>query len=117
MKVIVAGSRSFEDYSILKKVLDEELVSTDIIISGGAKGADTLAYNYAKNNKLQKIIFNADWKVHGKKAGIMRNFEMANEGERLIAFWDGYSNGTKHMIQAAHQVGIPVRIVKVDATW
>ncbi len=86
--------------------------SKDIeVISGTASGADTLGERYAKENGYKLTRFPADWNKHGKKAGYIRNCEMADYAEALIAFWDGESKGTKNMIEIAKSKGIKIKIV------
>lgn len=116
-KVIIAGGRDFENYEYMVEKLDELFYYSnkfktewrDIkIISGMAKGADTLAIRYADECKLTKILFPANWKLHPRVAGFLRNEDMLSIATHLIAFWDGKSSGTKHMIDIAQKKGIPV---------
>lgn len=112
-KVIVAGSRDFNDYELLKPKLDALLQNKDSvqIVSGGARGADSLGEQYAKEKSLDLKIFPADWDYYGKSAGFKRNSEMAQYADALVAFWDGKSKGTEHMINLAKRNGLQVRIV------
>ena len=73
-----------------------------------AKGADTLGIRYADEHKLTKILFPANWKGYHRIAGFLRNNDMLSIATHLIAFWNGKSNGTKHMIEIAQMKGIPV---------
>ena len=82
-----------------------------IIISGTARGADTLGEQYAREWGFKLQQFPADWKSCGKTAGIIRNVQMADNADALIAFWDGKSRGTAHMINTAKKKRLPVRIV------
>jgi len=112
-KVIIAGSRSFQDYSTLKTYADFKLSNikdTIEIVSGGAKGADSLGERYAKEKGYLLKIFLADWEQYGKAAGYLRNVQMAEYANALIAFWDGKSRGTMHMIQIAHSYGLKVGV-------
>ena len=111
MKVIVAGGRDFNDYIRLKQILDK-LKRPFEVISGMARGADALAVRYATENNLTLHKFPADWDTHGKGAGFKRNAEMAEFADALIAFWDGKSRGTNHMIRTAEQKGLKVLVVK-----
>jgi hypothetical protein len=101
MKLIVAGGRDFTDNELLYKKLDKLLESLPIteIVAGGATGADRLGVEWAIERGVTFKEFNADWRHHGKKAGPIRNRQMAEYADSLIAFWDGQSRGTKHMIQ------------------
>lgn len=112
-KVIIAGGRDFNDYGLLEKYCDKILsnVSDVEIVSGNAKGADLLGELYAKNKGIPIKIFPADWDKNGKRAGYMRNIDMASYADALIAFWDGKSLGTKHMIDYAKSKGLKVRII------
>ena len=114
-RVIIAGSRCFNDYGLLEQELDklfkenDEFVGREIkIISGMALGADALAIDYASNHNLTKILFPANWKRYSRIAGFLRNEDMLSVATHLIAFWDGKSNGTRHMIEIAKAKGIPV---------
>lgn len=114
-RVIVTGSRCFNDFGFLKQELDklfnanEEFVGKEIkIISGVALGTDALAIDYANKHKLTKILFPANWKRYPRIAGFLRNEDMLSVATHLVAFWDGKSTGTLHMIEIAKGKGIPV---------
>lgn len=116
-KVIIAGGRDFNDYNLLKTKVDRILFNKKLthkicILSGKARGADSLGERYAKENSLEILEFPADWETFGKRAGVKRNAEMANEADALIAFWDGVSQGTKHMIDIATKKGLLVRTIR-----
>lgn len=115
MKVIIAGSRSFKDYGLLREKCDFLLsnLSDIVIVSGNAKGADLLGEMYAKEKCYGLKIFPADWDKYKKAAGYIRNTEMAKYSDALIAFWDGFSRGTKHMIDIAKEQGLKVRVVRI----
>lgn len=81
---------------------------------GAAKGTDTLAIKYAKERGYKLTKMPANWDKHGKKAGIIRNKEMADYAEALIAFWDGKSRGTKNMIETAKKNNLKVRIKRFE---
>lgn len=112
MKWIVAGGRDFTDKRQMQRALDCLLSNGDTIISGGAKGADTLGESYAQWRALDVIRMPADWEQHGKSAGAIRNQQMAQDGDALIAFWDGKSRGTKDMIAKATRRGVNVHIYR-----
>ena len=99
MKVIIAGGRDFNSSFIMYNTLygTEEMI--DEVISGNAKGADTLGAEWAKLKNIPVKYFPADWNKYGKAAGFIRNAEMGDYADMLIAFWDGQSKGTQHMIQ------------------
>ena len=123
LRIIIAGSRNFNDYEFLKREVlnivkyDNRPKEYVKIISGCARGADTLDERFAKEFGLEVKKFPADWNGLGKRAGYVRNAEMAkfaveddNDG-MLIAFWDGQSRGTKHMIDLVNKYGLEVHVV------
>ena len=113
LRVIIAGSREFNDYDLLKKTMDNVLanVRDDItMVCGQARGADTLGEQYAKERGYAVQYFPADWNRYGKVAGYIRNTVMAKNADALVAFWDGQSSGTRHMIQTAQSLGLKVRV-------
>lgn len=107
MKLIIAGSRDFDNYDLLADKLDTFLGGGKSefypleVVSGGARGADRLGERWADEAGCTVKRFLADWETHGKAAGIMRNIEMAQYADALLAFWDGKSKGTRHMILSA----------------
>lgn len=112
-RVIIAGSRSFDDYDMLVKTMDMVLqnITDEIqIVCGMAAGADTLGERYAKERGYKIAYFPADWKKYGRAAGFNRNVEMAKNADALVAFWDGKSKGTKHMLDIAKRYGLRVRL-------
>lgn len=115
-KVVVAGTRDFNNYKLLKKVL-EKLLERKIaegyeivIVSGTCKGADLLSEQFAKEKDYRVDRFPADWSL-GRKAGPIRNEKMAKHGDALIAFWDGISRGTKSMIDYMKKENKPYRVI------
>jgi glycerophosphoryl diester phosphodiesterase len=118
MKLIIAGSRTFTDYKKLCEVCNHILQDQiDIEIVSGAyyKGADKLGEQYAKERGYKITQFPADWKRYGRAAGPKRNEQMANYADVLIAFWDGKSKGTKHMIQLAECRGLNVFMYQITS--
>lgn len=113
MKLIIAGSRGiYIDYEEMENFLPDDWTDLEIV-SGAAQGPDTIAINMAKVNELPIHIFPAEWEKFGKKAGILRNIEMGNFADGLLAFWDGESRGTKHMIDYMTSLGKPVKVIKI----
>lgn len=115
-KLIIAGSRGFNDYEKLIRVLfamaeDEYADKNLAIVSGMAKGADMLGYRFAVDHDIKVYKFPANWNGLGKKAGIIRNTQMGNFADGLLAFWDGESNGTRHMIEYMRRLEKPVTII------
>ena len=121
-KIIIAGSRDFHDYELLKleankfineykttlSNLDDNSIS---IVSGHARGADKLGEQYAREHSYFCYVMPADWDKHGKRAGYLRNASMAKEANALIAFWDGQSRGTYHMIELAKKENLKIKVV------
>lgn len=113
MNIIVAGGRDFKDYNLLRQKLNDLLkdINDVVIISGKANGADSLGEQYGRENNIAIKEFPAKWDLYGKSAGYMRNEEMAKIGDMLIAFWDGKSKGTKHMIDLAKKYNLKTEII------
>ena len=111
MRVAVIGSRTFNDYDEVKSVLSTLKIT--LLISGGAKGADSLGEKYAKENNIETKIFYPDWSKHGKKAGFLRNSDIINEAELIIAFWDKSSKGTKDSLDKALKLNKRVLIISI----
>lgn len=116
-RVIIAGGRDFDDYVKLVKmcnsILRYKMVTHRIVIlSGLARGADTLEVRYADEHHFECAGYSADWGRYGKSAGIKRNALMADNADALIAFWDGHSKGIKNMIEQAQSRGLQIRIIK-----
>ena len=113
-KIIVAGGRDFNNYKLLSKKLDYFFSSCKpVVVCGEAKGADSLGRKYAEEHHILIMSFPADWSK-GKGAGYIRNAQMGAIADGLIAFWDGKSKGTKHMIDVMKEFNKPVRIVKYN---
>lgn len=106
MKLAVVGSRSFDDYEYLKKMLDYHPCTQ--IISGGARGADRLAKRYATERGLPIKEFLPNWDTYGKSAGYIRNEQIVEACDELVAFWNSISHGTKHSLKLAQDSGKPV---------
>lgn len=118
-RVIIAGGRDFNDYTMLKETVDEFLddkfqTHNVIIVSGHAAGADALGERYAHENGLDLEAHPADWVNNGRAAGPIRNAEMAAVADALIAFWDGSSKGTADMIKKARVKALKVVVVSYE---
>jgi hypothetical protein len=113
MKVIVAGGRDFDDYGLLVRKLNKILDGNNAtIVSGHAKGADSLGERYATTYELKLKVFPAEWHKYGHGAGHVRNRQMAEYADVLVAFWDGESKGTRGMIHDAIELGLEVHIYR-----
>ena len=113
VKIIVAGTRDFNDYALLKEKLDKVLAHFGKfeVVSGKARGADSLGERYARENDLPIAEFPAEWDKYGKSAGYRRNAEMADYADGCVVFWDGESKGTGHMIDLAKEKELNLAIV------
>jgi len=111
MKAAIVGSRGFNDYEIMKRFINDTIqkegIEIDTVISGGARGADTLGERYAKENNFNTVIFPAEWDKYGKSAGFKRNVTIINNCDVCFAFWDGESHGTKHDITLCKEKNKP----------
>ena len=116
IKLIIAGGREFNDYESLSSkarlILKGFKRSEMMIISGTARGADRLGEAFANQYNLQLMRMPADWQRYGRRAGYVRNEEMAVQGSALLACWDGRSRGTKHMIDLATRHGLDIHILR-----
>lgn len=120
--LLVAGTRTFDDYELLSKKIKQlttKYGNNICIVSGGAKGADTLAERYAKEHGLEFIKFPAKWDEYGNKAGFIRNEKMHNyisqhEHRGCVLFWDGKSKGTKHSIALSKKYENQLRIIMYE---
>lgn len=114
MKVIVAGSRNYKNKDFIYKKLDEILKAFDDveIVEGGANGVDFYAKQYAIDRGIPYVEFPANWDLYGRKAGPLRNGEMAHYSDALIAFYNG-SKGTKNMINTAKKRNLKVYVIEV----
>jgi predicted Rossmann-fold nucleotide-binding protein len=108
--ILVCGGRDFNDERFVNHILDKANAERGIIaiIQGGAKGADSLAAKWAKANRIPCKAFHADWNLHGKAAGHIRNKQMLDEGkpDAVIAFPGGA--GTANMVEQARNAGLPI---------
>jgi len=110
MKVAIVGSRK---YTNLRKVQTyiANLPKDTTVISGGAPGVDRIAEMAARRLGLKVVIYPAQWDVYGKMAGIIRNAQIVTECDRLVAFWDNVSRGTRDSIDKARKAGKPVEVI------
>ena len=121
--LLVAGSRTYTDYDEMCHVLDfllQKQVAQNnhiVIVSGGAKGADSLAERYADERGYKKHIMPADWNTYGKSAGYRRNEQMhiyistpSDRRRGCVCFWDEQSRGTKHNFDLSSKFNTPLVI-------
>lgn len=113
MKTIIAGSRTIEDYGVVEAAVEASGFDITEVVSGCARGVDRLGERWAETHQLPIARFPADWKHYGRRAGPIRNNEMVGYAQALIAVWDGTSNGTHHIINAARREGRRVFVYHV----
>src|SRR5262245_51068724 len=111
-RVLVCGGRDFTDMRWLTRVLDELEPKPTIIIQGGARGADYLAWKWATERIVPCQEYRAEWEKYGRAAGPRRNLRMLAEGrpQLIVAFPGG--PGTADMVRRAKAAGVPVLEVK-----
>ena len=109
MKLAIIGSRSIESLDLDKYIKDKP----DVVISGGAKGIDTIAWQWALENHIEIVVHRPDYNAHGRWAALRRNDIIVNEADKVMAFWNGKSTGTKYVIDKAKKLNKPVEIVLV----
>lgn len=108
--VAVVGTREFNNYPLLKTTLDK-ITGIGCIVSGGAKGADTLAEKYAAENALETVIYLPKYDKYGRGAPLKRNEEIVNASDMVVAFWDGKSRGTANTIANARKKGKALTVI------
>lgn len=118
MRVIIAGGRDFNNYPLLReeciKILHSHQYKPVEIVPDGARGADKLGEKFAKRFNYPLKVFPANWDKYGKRAGYLRNKEMAEYASpdgMLIAFWDGKSRGTRLMIDLANKYNLEIHVI------
>jgi len=115
MRTIIAGSRNITDLSVVRKAVERSGFSVTEVVSGGARGVDRLGERLARMLGVPCRVFPADWDAHGRSAGVIRNGEMADYADALVAVWDGRSRGTANMISQARRRGLAVYVHRPDS--
>lgn len=110
MKLMIATSRSIENIDISRYIPKD----TKLIISGGAKGIDKKAEQYADAHRISKLILRPEYKLYRRRAPLIRNEEMVNTADKVLVFWDGKSRGTKYTIDYANSIGKSIEVVMVN---
>ena len=113
MKVIIFGSRhmQWKDYDLVDRAVKASGFSVLEVVSGQARGADTMGEKWAFDRGIPRKLFPADWETHGKAAGPIRNMEMGDYADAGIGFiWDG-SRGSAHMAAYLQKLGKPCYLV------
>jgi hypothetical protein len=109
MKLAVVGSRSVTNVQIIYSILDN--YKFDQVVSGGAKGVDSIAEQYSRTEGLlEPIIFKPDYKTHGRAAPFIRNTQIIEAADMVISIWDGKSTGTQDSMKKAEKLGKPMDV-------
>lgn len=106
MRVAIVGSRGITSIDL------SQFVPSDctLIVSGGARGVDTIAEQYAHEHHIQTLIIKPDYERYGRSAPIRRNDIIVDNADLILAFWDGESRGTKYTIDYAKKTGKPIKV-------
>ncbi len=99
MKLLIVGSRSITDFDLSPYIPQD----TELIISGGAGGIDTIAEKYADEHRMSKLILRAQYGLYKRGAPLKRNDKMVDIADKVLVVWDGISKGTKHTIEYARK--------------
>ena len=110
-RTIIAGSRDFNNIKLAYDVLKDFKDQIKVVLCGEAKGADTIGRQWAEENHISIYSYPADWQKYPTAAGYIRNKQMGDAADMLIAFWDEVSPGTKHMIEYMKELGKEVYII------
>lgn len=109
MKLAVVGSRTWKDWIAVLKTIHE--LKPTLVISGGAAGADNMGRDAARRLNIPVEIHYPQWAVYGKRAGAIRNAKIVERCDKLVAFWDGESKGTKISIDMAEKAGKLLKVI------
>jgi len=116
VKVAIVGSRSYPHPESVRQFVQQlaEKYPDAIVVSGGARGVDSIAEEEAERSGLDTLIFPADWETHGKRAGFLRNRDIVSAADLVVAFWDGSSKGTQHSFDLAAELGKAIYVYGRD---
>jgi hypothetical protein len=107
MRVAIVGSRDYPNMRDVAAYVDR-MDPEDVVVSGGARGVDTVAAIAARARGMSVVVIPADWSRYGRDAGMIRNTEIVRSVDRVVAFWDGRSPGTKNTMDTATRAGVPL---------
>lgn len=110
-RVAIVGSRDFKNLDAVVEYV-KSLPAGTIVVSGGARGVDTVAQETAFACGLQVTVYHPQWGKYGNSAGYRRNELIVNNCDRVVAFWTGKSRGTKHTINIAEKMKKPCEIIR-----
>lgn len=109
MKIAIVGSRDYPDLDRVRRFVTE-LPPGTVVVTGGARGVDRTAEETAEACGLEVLVLTADWDGIGRSAGLVRNEEIVEEADEIVAFWDGESRGTVHTLTLAVEAGKSVTV-------
>lgn len=118
--VAIIGSRSCPEgepgLALLNEVMFPILAANPdiIVVSGGARGADRVAEQWAKSWRMPVLVMKAHWDLYGKQAGFIRNRKIIEAVDEVVAIWDGHSRGTAHSLQIAKSLNKPITVIKLE---
>lgn len=110
MKILIVGSRSIKEFDLSEYVPKE----TELIISGGASGVDSIAEEYADKHRISKLIMYPKYEIYGRAAPLRRNEIMVDIADEVLIIWDGKSRGTKHTADYAKKKNKKVHLIIVE---
>ena len=110
MRIVFSGCRDITDEKLVERIISQYIAVKDVVITGGCRGVDKIAHDYARRCFADTEVHDADWDKHGKAAGPIRNQKMAESADQLVAIWDGKSRGTKSMIDNALKLGVETHV-------
>ena len=116
MKVIIAGSRTISNRGLIRQAMDDSEFKIDEAVCGMARGVDSEARWIAMFRGIPVKEFPANWGLYGKRAGHIRNAQMADYADALILIWDGKSRGSANMLNTARDKGLLIfeRVVEAE---
>jgi hypothetical protein len=114
-RVAIVGSRGYPLMDSIDLFV-QTLPPDTVVVSGGARGVDREAARAARRHGLSTMVFFADWATYGRRAGMVRNEQIVDHADQIVAFWDGQSPGTADTIRKARRKGLPVRIFRSENT-
>ena len=109
MKLAIIGSRSIKNINLNDYIKEKP----DLVISGGAEGIDTIAWAWAVDNHIEILVIRPEYNKYGKAAPLKRNEVIVNESDKVLAFWDGKSRGTKYVIDYANKTGKKIEVISL----
>jgi len=109
MKLAIIGSRNINNINLDDYIKEKP----DLVISGGAKGIDTIAWAWAVDNHIEIEVIRPDYNKYGKGAPLKRNEIIVKKSDKVMAFWDGKSHGTKYVIDYANKIGKEIEVIKI----